>query len=65
MSSEGNLVVFCVLENFECYFIAGMWLYYLTVGDYQNLIDRGWRRSGNYGYKPIAHDACCPLYTIR
>lgn len=45
--------------------IVGMWLYYLTVADYQNLIDRGWRRSGDYGYKPITHDACCPLYSIR
>jgi len=37
----------------------------LTVGDYQNMIDRGWRRSGRYVYKPIMDKTCCPLYTIR
>eukprot|EP01025_Chloroclados_australasicus_P002119 TRINITY_DN10491_c0_g2_i3.p1 TRINITY_DN10491_c0_g2~~TRINITY_DN10491_c0_g2_i3.p1 ORF type:complete len:545 (-),score=51.44 TRINITY_DN10491_c0_g2_i3:621-2255(-) len=37
----------------------------LTVLDYQDLIDRGWRRSGNYIYKPTMDKACCPQYTIR
>lgn len=32
--------------------IPGMWAYHLTCSDYQQLIDRGWRRSGQYLYKP-------------
>ncbi|XP_044739913.1 arginyl-tRNA--protein transferase 1 [Chrysoperla carnea] len=43
----------------------GMWAQYLTVQDYQELIDRGWRRSGKYCYKPIMDVTCCPMYTIR
>ncbi|OON19805.1 Arginine-tRNA-protein transferase, partial [Opisthorchis viverrini] len=37
----------------------------LTVSDYQYLIDRGWRRSGTYCYKPMNKVTCCPCYTIR
>jgi len=37
----------------------------MTVQDYQDLIDRGWRRSGKYCYKPTVHVTCCPMYTIR
>ncbi|CAH1405576.1 unnamed protein product [Nezara viridula] len=44
---------------------TGMWAYTMTVEDYQDLIDRGWRRSGQYCYKPIQKLTCCPLYTIR
>ncbi|KAL7147850.1 hypothetical protein ABFS83_06G136600 [Erythranthe nasuta] len=29
------------------------------------LIDRGWRRSGCYLYKPDMEKSCCPSYTIR
>ncbi|XP_069609766.1 arginyl-tRNA--protein transferase 1 isoform X2 [Ranitomeya imitator] len=43
----------------------GMWAHSLTVQDYQNLIDRGWRRSGKYAYKPLMSQTCCPQYTIR
>ncbi|CAB3253309.1 unnamed protein product [Arctia plantaginis] len=46
-------------------FSHGMWAHTLTVSDYQDLIDRGWRRSGKYCYKPIMDVTCCPLYTIR
>ena len=42
-----------------------MWTHYLTCEDYQDLIDRGWRRSGKYCYKPAMDRTCCPLYTIR
>ncbi|XP_038886338.1 arginyl-tRNA--protein transferase 2-like [Benincasa hispida] len=37
----------------------------LTVDDYQGLLDRGWRRSGCYIYKPEMERTCCPSYTIR
>ncbi|XP_075072397.1 arginyl-tRNA--protein transferase 1 isoform X2 [Mixophyes fleayi] len=43
----------------------GMWAHSLTVQDYQDLIDRGWRRSGKYVYKPLMSETCCPQYTIR
>ncbi|KAG8190508.1 hypothetical protein JTE90_006678 [Oedothorax gibbosus] len=43
----------------------GMWAHTLAPIDYQNLIDRGWRRSGKYCYKPTMNLTCCPLYTIR
>ncbi|XP_055976919.1 arginyl-tRNA--protein transferase 1 isoform X1 [Sorex fumeus] len=43
----------------------GMWAHSLTVEDYQDLIDRGWRRSGKYVYKPVMNLTCCPQYTIR
>lgn len=44
---------------------SGMWAHALTVSDYQDLIDRGWRRSGKYCYKPTMDVTCCPMYTIR
>lgn len=42
-----------------------MWAHCLTAADYQALIDRGWRRSGKYCYKPSMSTTCCPSYTIR
>uniref|UniRef100_A0A0N4ZKD2 Arginyl-tRNA--protein transferase 1 n=1 Tax=Parastrongyloides trichosuri TaxID=131310 RepID=A0A0N4ZKD2_PARTI len=32
---------------------------------YSKMMKRGWRRSGNYLYKPIMNKTCCPQYTIR
>ncbi|GBB98030.1 hypothetical protein RclHR1_03120015 [Rhizophagus clarus] len=37
----------------------------LNCKDYQDLIDRGWRRSGGYTYKPHMRESCCPQYAIR
>jgi len=37
----------------------------LRAEDYQNMIDHGWRRCGDYTYKPVMHLTCCPQYTIR
>ena len=31
----------------------------------QELLDRGWRRSGCWLYKPDLRTTCCPPYTIR
>lgn len=39
--------------------------YSLFPEDYQDLIDRGWRRSGTYCYKPTNDKTCCPCYTIK
>ena len=43
----------------------GLWGHVLTPQDYQDLIDRGWRRSGKYCYKPLMKETCCPQYTIQ
>ena len=43
----------------------GMWAHRIAGQDYQDLIDRGWRRSGKYMYKPVMNRTCCPLYAIR
>nr|CAG4647050.1 EOG090X06AF [Megafenestra aurita] len=43
----------------------GMWAHSMSIQDYEKLINRGWRRSGNYCYKPAMKITCCPQYTIR
>ena len=37
----------------------------LACAVYQKMIDRGWRRSGTYCYKPDLRASCCPQYTIK
>ncbi|KZO98195.1 hypothetical protein CALVIDRAFT_562577 [Calocera viscosa TUFC12733] len=37
----------------------------LSAQAYQLMLDRGWRRSGTYAYKPDMGRTCCPQYTIR
>lgn len=37
----------------------------MRVDHYQELMDRGWRRSGTTYYKPDLIRSCCPHYTIR
>ncbi|XP_077073586.1 arginyl-tRNA--protein transferase 1 isoform X6 [Siphateles boraxobius] len=60
---DGYRCGYCKHENGN--FSHGMWSHTMTVQDYQDLIDRGWRRSGKYVYKPIMNKTCCPQYTIR
>ncbi|CAH1714820.1 unnamed protein product [Chironomus riparius] len=43
----------------------GFWAHSMNVDDYQNLIDRNWRRSGQYCYVPNNKNTCCPMYTIK
>ncbi|PWN54471.1 hypothetical protein IE53DRAFT_308273 [Violaceomyces palustris] len=43
----------------------GFWAYQLTPQHYQQLIDRGWRRSGHYLYKPDNSRTCCKQIPIR
>ncbi|KAF9646768.1 hypothetical protein BDM02DRAFT_3099355 [Thelephora ganbajun] len=38
---------------------------FLKCEGYQVMIDRGWRRSGTYCYKPDMKRTCCPQYTIK
>ncbi|OJD20243.1 hypothetical protein ACJ73_08422, partial [Blastomyces percursus] len=37
----------------------------MRVEEYQELLDRGWRRSGSLYYKQNMKRSCCPHYTIR
>ncbi|XP_023248172.1 arginyl-tRNA--protein transferase 1 [Copidosoma floridanum] len=60
---EKNRCGYCCNPNTS--YSHGMSAHSLTVQDYQNLIDRGWRRSGTYCYKPIMDVTCCPHYTIK
>jgi len=43
----------------------GMQADFMTVETYQALLDRGWRRSGRWIYKPMHSQTCCQLITIR
>ncbi|KHJ89068.1 Arginine-tRNA-protein transferase [Oesophagostomum dentatum] len=43
----------------------GLWAHTLSCANYQKLLDKGWRRSGKYIYKPTMEKTCCPQYTIR
>lgn len=43
----------------------GLWAYHMTCQDYQTLINRNWRRSGKYLYKPDPSKGAVILYTIR
>lgn len=49
-------------DTFESF---GIWAHALSPSSYKKLIDRGWRRSGHYVYKPNLARTCCMLYTIR
>lgn len=60
---EGYRCGYCKQEDTN--YSHGMWAHVLTTQDYQDLIDRGWRRSGQYLYKPTMAKTCCPLYTIK
>ncbi|GAA5837085.1 hypothetical protein JCM9279_005581 [Rhodotorula babjevae] len=43
----------------------GCWAHTLSANSYKHLLDRGWRRSGAYLYKPDLARTCCPQYTIQ
>lgn len=60
-------IFFSSMSTLEIEFgtFPGMWAHLMTVEDYQLLINRGWRRSGQYCYKPTNNTTCCPLYTIK
>ncbi|EPQ27938.1 uncharacterized protein PFL1_04682 [Pseudozyma flocculosa PF-1] len=43
----------------------GIWAHRISPHYYQRLIDAGWRRSGDYIYKPDLDRTCCPQIPIR
>ena len=61
--NQGQKCGYC--NQRHCSYSHGLWAHNLTCKDYQDLIDRGWRRSGCYCYKPTMDRTCCPQYTIK
>ncbi|KAJ7507668.1 arginine-tRNA-protein transferase [Mycena galericulata] len=45
--------------------VAGLSAQQISCEIYQKMIDRGWRRSGTWCYKPDLKNSCCPSYTIK
>eukprot|EP01062_Namystynia_karyoxenos_P020402 TRINITY_DN17728_c0_g1_i1.p1 TRINITY_DN17728_c0_g1~~TRINITY_DN17728_c0_g1_i1.p1 ORF type:complete len:1017 (+),score=327.29 TRINITY_DN17728_c0_g1_i1:100-3051(+) len=43
----------------------GVWAEQLDCGDFQSMLDKGWRRFGQYCWHPENERVCCPLYAIR
>ena len=43
----------------------GMLVPSLTAEQYEQLLERGWRRSGTYIYRPYNDLTCCPQHPIR
>ncbi|KAF2319055.1 hypothetical protein GH714_012997 [Hevea brasiliensis] len=69
-NSGGETVVDCGRRRSSCGYCksvgrTSLWARSITVDDYQDLLDRGWRRSGCFLYKPEMEKTCCPSYTIR
>ncbi|XP_076647874.1 arginyltransferase 1 isoform X2 [Halictus rubicundus] len=60
---ERGMCGYCKNSNMS--FSSGMQAVIMEVQDYQALIDRGWRRSACYCYKPCMDQICCPSYTIK
>ena len=60
---EGHKCGYCGGEKSSV--THGLWAHSFTPGEYQKMIDRGWRRSGKYCYKPFMSQTCCPQYTIK
>ncbi|CAD8088044.1 unnamed protein product [Paramecium sonneborni] len=44
---------------------SGFYCYKMKVDEYQQLLDRGWRRCGVYYYKPSLSQSCCQAYALR
>jgi len=66
VSDVGKNVSKCGYSHREdASFTHGIWAYSLTCADYQDLIDRNWRRSGQYLYKPDPSKSYVIQYTIR
>eukprot|EP00099_Drosophila_melanogaster_P014372 NP_477394.3 Ate1, isoform A [Drosophila melanogaster] len=61
--SQQSKCGYCAGAN--CSLSHGMHAYQLDCRDYQDLIDRGWRRCGYYCYKLRNQETCCPCYTIK
>ncbi len=54
---------YCKSEN--SFLVEAVWGFRLTCQDYQDLVDRGFQRSGNFVYRPVMKETCCPQYVLR
>jgi len=60
---NGSKCGYC--ENQKGSITMGFSADHLSLRDYQDMMDRGWRRCGTYYYKPDVPNGCCKLFTIR
>ncbi|CAD8102201.1 unnamed protein product [Paramecium primaurelia] len=44
---------------------SGFYCYKMKLDEYQQLMDRGWRRCGVYYYRPALAQSCCQAYALR
>ncbi|KAI0306980.1 arginine-tRNA-protein transferase [Multifurca ochricompacta] len=56
---------YCHSTSWSSFQAASLHAYRMSCSVYQMMIDRGWRRSGSYCYKPDLKRSCCPQYTIK
>jgi arginine-tRNA-protein transferase len=45
--------------------IQGVLAHHMTCRDFQDLVDRGFQRSGKFVYRPFMKQTCCPQYVFR
>ena len=45
--------------------IQGVLAHRMTCRDFQELVDRGFQRSGKFVYRPFMRETCCPQYVFR
>ena len=45
--------------------VEGVLAHRMTCGDFQELVDRGFQRSGKFVYRPFMKETCCPQYVFR
>ena len=62
-NGEGHRCGYC--GNEKTSLSTGYYLSFTSALRYNELINRGWRRSGMYMYKPALDKTCCPQYTIK
>lgn len=53
------------LKSGKLWVTSGFYCYKMQLNHYQMLLDRGWRRSGVYYYRPAPNLSCCQAFSIR
>jgi arginine-tRNA-protein transferase len=55
---------YCHSEN-EQFKLEGLWSNAMSVRHFQELVDRGFQRSGKFVYLPVNNLTCCPQFVMR